>query len=1706
MVILAPGLGAVVRGTERFFLELAAELRKAGVDATCWGTSSAPGVESLAAPGRLELQALALNHCRADAGLAGVQPAAVYDWSIYAEDHLFAIPAGQRIRELLKSGERLLVYARWQGGLVDPSGAPTELLKTMASAREAGQGRLAVYTDYVYAPIDALLYSAGAALHTLGPWLTEPIQQIGIPEDATLELPMCIQAQTYRNCREGRMEGRRAAGIPEDTFVVLSVGAFDTSTPDKRHGHMLREILALPQHERVWWVVAGSRGPAPCAWEEEARRAMGERFVPLTNVAFDKMAQVYGMADIFALASVDETFGLVYLEAQAARLPVVAHESPVTRHLCGEISAERRRMSLVDMRRAGAAASAMEQWRGQLAAGGDGAGEAASARAGCDARAWLETYAEAQERRFGWEFVGPRYAEAFRKLMEPEPGRAGRGVRKGVTWDEQNHVKALRLFEKGNYRDALVLLGRAIGAQENAERWNDWATIQVALEHAHEAEAGFRRALAIHPAHAQAAVNLGTLLATTGRAAEAIPLLEEGSAGVDEGQREAVRKVLAHCRAKANSRRPASETELSAYVRDLAKPGDDEYRLDEKLQYYAAAVNALPDAGAGARLLGIGPAAAYLAPAFARWKGYREIWWNADDETLKERVRRATSANVQTDVAFEIKAFEVEQSPWPYEDEQFDVIFCGETLERLSADPMATFCEINRVLKRGGQVVMTAPNLASAKGLQTTLTGQSAYVDGRFVGGAGLEAGQAARGGHREYTASEIERMAQAAGFKVEQLRTQDVYWDTPTKIFTALVASGYPIGHRGDTIFLAARKESAVRERFPAKFYDLGAASEDGERPLRILVAHENPPRPDQGGAEYRFMQMLREMRSQGHDVTYLAPRGYQKERYAPALAALGIECYFDDAEVLRREGFEVNPEWTLQQVLREGQFDLVLFYLWFWMSVSVPEHYLDEVRRISPRTRIAVLTDDCHGLREMRGAKLSGRWSDQERAGDYLERELEIFRRSDIVVAVSNDDRKRLLREAPQLEIGLLSNVVEAGPTGPEFDARGGLMYLADYNNPASRDGVEWYLKEVAPIVRAKLPDVKVYLTGAGMTPDLAAGDEGTVRVGFVPELATELAKHRILISPVRYGTGTKTKNLHALAHGVPIITTSIGAEGMDLKNGRTALIADSAEEFARAVVKLYTDRALWKRLSEEGRSHILEQFPHTRMAGQVREMLERARQMTAQRRDEEHVWSARAIENYFPEIVTHQPAPERPALRILAYVQAAEKLAAMGDRAGARRQLRHVFSFVPQRMAREVFFGDFAPVAQRMEKVYRELGETQGAAEFHREAGRFNPTAFPQEITPERFTPQHPAPVVRGQMKGKKAKGSVEVSVVIPTFNRRETLAECLDALSRQSLAARRFEAIVVDDGSSDGTAELCRQFKAPYRLQYLRQKNAGAGAARRAGAERACGRYVLLFNDDTIAEPDLLAIHLRNHAEHGQEKLAVLGDFQLPAAARERALTHYLSKHPLLFPQVTLERGVHSKNAFFIASNLSVRRDAVLAAGSFDARFRVAEDTELGVRLRQRGYSVLYVPEAKAIHQHLAFTMGDLICRAQIYGRTQLMLLRKHPQLLGEGTGPFGRLEEGDIEKIRADVARRRSEVQDAARALERFDEMDFRPYHERRNGERTAADEVMTLFDAAVPAVFWFHLFEGFLEAWDGEQQRGRRPVQQAPLQEAEARV
>ena len=854
----------------------------------------------------------------------------------------------------------------------------------------------------------------------------------------------------------------------------------------------------------------------------------------------------------------------------------------------------------------------------------------------------------------------------------------------------------------------------------------------------------------------------------------------------------------------------------------------------------------------------------------------------------------------------------------------------------------------------------------------------------------------------------------------------------------------------------------------------------------LNILVIHELLPHPDRNACDFRLMQVLKELLAQGHSLTYVARNGIGREHYLPPLEKLGIKVYSQDVERLRSFGLDGAPSWTFGGVLAQTRFELAILYHWFWAYLSVPEQYIGEIRRLSPQTRIAVLTDDLHGQRERALAEQSGLWTDLERARDLEQRELEAYRHADVVLAISGSVREGLLASAPELEIEIFPNVSDGVPSKVHFTQRANLLFLGNFENLTSLDGLRWLLDELWPQVAGALPQVQLHLAGHRL-PEHLQGDR-VVALGHVENLDAVFAQHRVFLAPIRCCGGIQTKVLMALERGLPVVATPAAAEGLNLQNEKEVLLASTPSEFAEQTKRVYFDEQLWQKLSQAGADFVKSRFSRERLANQIRRVTERMPQLKPKGYDPRYFWSALRVEKEFPEVLMG-PAPERLPSRIRAYCTLAELLLAEGDPNAALEQLRHIFSFMGGGRCRGPLL---ARILLDLDRCYRKLATLEPPTDFVREAreclasGLGSPLSTSGGEGVVDSSGHHPSPPSSERRRKGTARTQPDLSVIIPTYNRSAVLASCLAALEQQSLAKDRFEVFVVDDGSTDGTERLCQGLSMSFPLVYLRQTNAGAGAARRLGTEAARGEYLLLLNDDTIATPNLLAEHLHVQRQHAHDKCAVLGHFRYPRQACKRALSCFFATRRFLFPQAFLQPGFHRDSALFIGCNLSIRREAVLGAGSFDPQFRVAEDTELGLRLEQQGYGILYQPQALAWHDHLIFTAADLIERAHVYAPADILLFNKHPRLIASGRGPFGKFDAAWAAKIKDALDQSRRQVIEWTQAIARFDRLDFAPLFYQRNGEATEAELVLKAFDQVVPRVYWFHLFERILELREKE--------------------
>lgn len=166
---------------------------------------------------------------------------------------------------------------------------------------------------------------------------------------------------------------------------------------------------------------------------------------------------------------------------------------------------------------------------------------------------------------------------------------------------------------------------------------------------------------------------------------------------------------------------------------------------------------------------------------------------------------------------------------------------------------------------------------------------------------------------------------------------------------------------------------------------------------------------------------------------------------------------------------------------------------------------------------------------------------------------------------------------------------------PAGnPAADGPPVVLFQGSLGYPPNIDGAEWLANAIAPRIRAREPATEVRLVGRPVPSVTELHEPGVLTVvGEVPSMDGELARATVAVVPVRYGGGTRVKILESFAHRVPVVSTPLGAEGLEVEDGVHLLLADGPENFAAATVRLLRDAALRVRLTEAAEALYLERY---------------------------------------------------------------------------------------------------------------------------------------------------------------------------------------------------------------------------------------------------------------------------------------------------------------------------------------------------------------------------------------------------------------------------------------------------------------------------------------------------------------------------------
>lgn len=383
----------------------------------------------------------------------------------------------------------------------------------------------------------------------------------------------------------------------------------------------------------------------------------------------------------------------------------------------------------------------------------------------------------------------------------------------------------------------------------------------------------------------------------------------------------------------------------------------------------------------------------------------------------------------------------------------------------------------------------------------------------------------------------------------------------------------------------------------------------------MNILLLTQVVPNPPDSGPKVKTYHLLRHLAAQ-HRVTLVTfTRNAQEEAHAAALREICAEVHtvhlrrsrpLDLAAaarslisrrpfIIERDGSRAMHELLSRLVFEAsaaGQpFDLV----------HADQLNMAQFAEPLPLPRLL----DQHNAVWM----IFERLADQKRgpARWFLRREAKLLQRYEgricadfeAVTVVSDEDRRGLIkamgreRDLPIIPIAVDCAAEQPIPRSPGAKA---ILSLATMMWPPNVDGVCWFANEIYPLVRRAVPETRFYVCGPRPTADVRALPERdpTIEVtGYVDDPRPYIAGSACLIVPLRSGGGMRVKILEALARGIPVVSTTIGYEGIDLTPGEHLLVADTPSDFADAVALLLRDPELGARIAAAGRRRVLEKY---------------------------------------------------------------------------------------------------------------------------------------------------------------------------------------------------------------------------------------------------------------------------------------------------------------------------------------------------------------------------------------------------------------------------------------------------------------------------------------------------------------------------------
>jgi len=358
----------------------------------------------------------------------------------------------------------------------------------------------------------------------------------------------------------------------------------------------------------------------------------------------------------------------------------------------------------------------------------------------------------------------------------------------------------------------------------------------------------------------------------------------------------------------------------------------------------------------------------------------------------------------------------------------------------------------------------------------------------------------------------------------------------------------------------------------------DLFRARDRSHSKKTLLYIDHYVPMHDQDAGSRSTFQYLELMVDIGYRIVFIGDNFVAHQPYTTMLQQMGIE-------VLYSSWYRRNWKNWLK---KNGEY---IDYAYV-SRPHIATRYIKHLKKFT-KAKLVYCGHDLHYLREQRHYQVSGNSAHLKSSEKWRRTEIDILQEVDNGYFFSDVEVEELKKVLPDKTVRVIplflyeDEELELGSSVLACD-RSGLLFVGGFMHEPNIDGIIWFVQEILPLIRRRLPDVTLTVVGSNPPKEIAIlAQNGVVITGYISEeqLLQHYARTRVVVAPLRFGAGIKGKVVEAMRYGVPTVTTSIGAEGIG-NDENTLLIADDAESFADEVIGVYGDQESWEEVS--GRLH--------------------------------------------------------------------------------------------------------------------------------------------------------------------------------------------------------------------------------------------------------------------------------------------------------------------------------------------------------------------------------------------------------------------------------------------------------------------------------------------------------------------------------------